>query len=309
MDPKYIRNFSIIAHIDHGKSTLADCLLSFTKTVSDREKRAQFLDNMDLERERGITIKAQTVRLMYKAKDGKSYELNLIDTPGHVDFTYEVSRSLAACEGAILVVDAAQGIRAQTLSNLFLALDAGLEIVPVLNKIDLPGAEPDRRKKELHELIGANEDEILLVSAKEGIGIGPLLESVVRNVPPPSGNPDAPLRALIFDSYYDRYRGAIPSIRVVDGTIKPGMQVRFAAGSGNAYEVAEVGYNQLRQVQADALGPGEVGYVVANVRTVKETRAGDTILDVTRAEVEPLPGYKEVHSMVFAGLYPTDTQQ
>jgi GTP-binding protein LepA len=305
----HIRNFCIIAHIDHGKSTLADRLIEVTGTLQKREMKAQVLDTLDLERERGITIKLNAVRMTYHAESGEDYEFNLIDTPGHVDFTYEVSRSLAACEGAILVVDASQGIQAQTLSNLFLALDAGLEIVPVLNKIDLPGAEPERRKKELQELIGADPDDILLVSAKEGIGIPALMEAVVKKVPAPEGDPDAPLRALIFDSYYDRYRGAIPSIRVVDGTITRGMKLRFAAGSGQAYEVAEVGYNQLRQVETDQLGPGEVGYVVANVRSVKETRAGDTVLDVTRADVVPLPGYKEIHSMVFAGLYPTDTQQ
>jgi GTP-binding protein LepA len=305
----HIRNFCIVAHIDHGKSTLADRLIEATGTIQKREMKAQVLDTLDLERERGITIKLNAVRMTYRADSGRDYEFNLIDTPGHVDFTYEVSRSLAACEGAILVVDASQGIQAQTLSNLFLALDAGLEIVPVLNKIDLPGAEPERRKQELHDLIGADPDEILLVSAKEGLGIHELLEAVVRQVRPPEGDPDAPLRALIFDSYYDRYRGAIPSVRVVDGTLKAGMQVRFAAGSGNSYEVAEVGYNQLRQVQAGSLGPGEVGYVVANVRSVKETRAGDTILDVTQPDVQALPGYKDIHSMVFAGLYPTDTQQ
>ncbi len=226
-----------------------------------------------------------------------------------MDFTYEVSRSLAACEGAILVVDASQGIQAQTLSNLFLAMDAGLEIIPVLNKIDLPGAEPERRTQEVHDLIGASPEEILLVSAKEGIGIPELLEQIVAKVPPPRGDPGGPLRALIFDSYYDRYRGAIPSVRVVDGTIRPGMKMFFASGSRDAYEVAEVGVNQLRQVQTDALGPGEVGYVVANVRSVKETRAGDTIMDFDRPAATPLPGYQDVHSMVFSGLYPTDTQQ
>ncbi|HWH50446.1 MAG TPA: translation elongation factor 4 [Gemmatimonadaceae bacterium] len=305
----HIRNFCIVAHIDHGKSTLADRLIEATGTLQKREMKDQVLDTLDLERERGITIKLNAVRMSYTAKNGEQFEFNLIDTPGHVDFTYEVSRSLAACEGAILVVDASQGIQAQTLSNLFLALDAGLEIIPILNKIDLPGAEPERRKQEVHDLIGANPDDILLVSAKEGIGIDALLEAIVARVPAPSGDPDAPLRALIFDSYYDRYRGAIPSVRVVDGTITPGMQIRFAAGSGQAYEVAEVGYNQLRQVLTDELGPGEVGYVVANVRTVKETRAGDTILDPTKPAVAALPGYKDVHSMVFAGLYPTDTQQ
>ncbi len=311
----HIRNFCIVAHIDHGKSTLADRLIEATGTLQKREMKEQVLDTLDLERERGITIKLNAVRMSYAAPSGESYELNLIDTPGHVDFTYEVSRSLAACEGAILVVDASQGIQAQTLSNLFLALDAGLEIIPVLNKIDLPGAEPERRKQEVHDLIGADPDDILLVSAKEGLGIPELLEAIVARVPAPIGDPDAPLRALIFDSYYDRYRGAIPSVRVVDGVMRRGTKIVFAAGganaagSGNAYEVAEIGYNQLRQVQADELGPGEVGYVVANVRSVKETRAGDTIMDATNRAAEPLPGYKDVHSMVFAGLYPTDTQQ
>ncbi|MDB4910497.1 MAG: elongation factor 4 [Gemmatimonadetes bacterium] len=305
----HIRNFCIVAHIDHGKSTLADRLIEATGMLQKREMKAQVLDTLDLERERGITIKLNAVRMTYNAQSGEAYEFNLIDTPGHVDFTYEVSRSLAACEGAILVVDASQGIQAQTLSNLFLALDAGLEIIPILNKIDLPGAEPERRKQELHDLIGADVDDILLVSAKEGLGIPELLEAIVRRVPAPHGDPDAPLRALIYDSYYDRYRGAVPSVRVIDGVLKPGMQIRFAAGSGLSYEVAQVGYNQLRQVETDSLGPGEVGFVVANVRTVKETRAGDTVFDASKPAVEPLPGYKDVHSMVFSGLYPTDTTQ
>ena len=305
----HIRNFCIVAHIDHGKSTLADRLIEATGTLQKREMKEQVLDTLDLERERGITIKLNAVRMTYAARNGREYELNLIDTPGHVDFTYEVSRSLAACEGAILVVDASQGIQAQTLSNLFLALDAGLEIVPVLNKIDLPGAEPERRKQEVHDLIGADPDDILLVSAKEGIGIPDVLEAVVRRVPPPEGDPDGPLRALIFDSYYDRYRGAIPSVRVVDGVIRKGTRIFFAGGSRDAYEVDQVGYNQLRQVETDQLGPGEVGFVVASVRSVKETRAGDTVMEADRPAASPLPGYKDVHSMVFAGLYPTDTQQ
>ena len=298
-----------MAHIDHGKSTLADRLIEATGTLQKREMKEQVLDTLDLERERGITIKLNAVRMSYTALDKRRYELNLIDTPGHVDFTYEVSRSLAACEGAILVVDASQGIQAQTLSNLFLALDAGLEIVPVLNKIDLPGAEPERRKQEVHDLMGADPDDILLVSAKEGIGIEAVLEAVVKRVPPPEGDPDGPLRALIFDSYYDKYRGAIPSVRVVDGTIRKGSNILFASASREPYEVAEVGYYQLRQVPTDELGPGEVGYVVANVKSVKETRAGDTIMDATRPASEALPGYKDVHSMVFAGLYPTDSDQ
>ncbi|MBA3341838.1 MAG: elongation factor 4 [Gemmatimonadaceae bacterium] len=308
MNLDHIRNFCIVAHIDHGKSTLADRLIEATGMLQKREMKAQVLDTLDLERERGITIKLNAVRMTYQALDKSSYELNLIDTPGHVDFTYEVSRSLAACEGAILVVDASQGIQAQTLSNLFLALDAGLEIVPVLNKIDLPSADPEKRKQEVHDLLGVDPDEILLVSAKEGIGIIELLEEVIRKVPPPQGNANGPLRALIYDSYYDRYRGAIPSIRVVDGTMKVGTKITFGA-SDSVYEVAEVGYNQLRQVRTDELGPGEVGYVVANVRSVKETRAGDTIFDATNKAPEPLPGYRDVRSFVFAGLYPTDTQQ
>jgi GTP-binding protein LepA len=305
----HIRNFCIVAHIDHGKSTLADRMIEVTGTLQKREMKDQVLDTLDLERERGITIKLNAVRMNYAALDGGAYELNLIDTPGHVDFTYEVSRSLAACEGAILVVDASQGIQAQTLSNLFLALDAGLEIIPVLNKIDLPGAEPDRRKQEVHDLIGADPDDILLISAKEGKGIREVLEAVVRRVPAPSGNIDGPLRALIFDSYYDKYRGAIPNVRVVDGEIRKGTKIFFAGASRDPYEVDEVGYNQLRQVQTDVLRTGEVGYVVASVRSVKETRAGDTIMDAANPASEPLPGYKDVHSMVFAGLYPTDTQQ
>jgi GTP-binding protein LepA len=304
MDASRIRNFCIVAHIDHGKSTLADRLIEATGTLSARQMRDQVLDTMDLERERGITIKLNAVRMTYAARDGTQYELNLIDTPGHVDFTYEVSRSLNACEGAILVVDAAQGIQAQTVSNLFLALDAGLEIIPVLNKIDLPSAEPEKRKAELHELIGAKEDEILLVSAKEGRGIPELLEAVVRRVPAPRGDPAAPLRALIFDSYYDRYRGAIPSIRVVDGVARPGMHIAMGSHDG-VYEVAEVGYLQLAHRPTEDLSAGEVGYLVANFRDVKDTRAGDTILDADRRAAQLLPGYREAKSMVFAGLYPT----
>jgi GTP-binding protein LepA len=305
---EHIRNFCIVAHIDHGKSTLADRLIEATGMLQKREMKAQVLDTLDLERERGITIKLNAVRMTYAARDGQQYELNLIDTPGHVDFTYEVSRSLAACEGAILVVDASQGIEAQTLSNLFLATDAGLEIIPILNKIDLPGAEPEKRRKEVADLLGIEESAILLVSAKEGIGIGELLEEVVRKVPPPEGDENAPLRALIYDSYYDKYRGAIPSVRVVDGVIKKGTHITFGA-SESVYEVDEVGYNQLRQVPTDRLGPGEVGYVVASVRSVSETRAGDTIFDADNHASEALPGYKAVRSFVFAGLYPTDTTQ
>ncbi|HUF30938.1 MAG TPA: translation elongation factor 4 [Gemmatimonadaceae bacterium] len=303
-----IRNFCIVAHIDHGKSTLADRLIEATGTLGKRQMKEQVLDTLDLERERGITIKLNAVRMTYPAQDGRVYELNLIDTPGHVDFTYEVSRSLAACEGAILVVDASQGVQAQTLSNLFLAMDAGLEIIPVLNKIDLPGAEPERRRQELIELLGVESEQILAVSAKEGIGVPELLEAIVARVPVPQGNREAPLRALIFDSHYDRYRGAIPSVRVVDGALRAGMSITFGANQGE-YEVSEVGYLQLLQIETEALEAGEVGYVVANVRSVSETRAGDTIFDARNRAHTPLPGYKDVHSMVFAGIYTTDTSQ
>jgi len=309
MRQDHIRNFCIVAHIDHGKSTLADRLIELTGTLDKRLMREQVLDTMDLERERGITIKLNAVRMNYHARDGGVYELNLIDTPGHVDFTYEVSRSLQACEGAILVVDASQGIQAQTLSNLFLALDAGLEIIPVLNKIDLPGAEPDRRAQELHELIGAKPEEILRTSAKEGTHVPELLEAVVRRIPAPRGVEDAPLRALIFDSYYDRYRGAIPSIRVVDGTIRPGMKIAFGAHKDDVYEVDEVGYLQLGHKPTEQLEAGEVGYFVANVRGVRDTRSGDTVLDADHRDVPLLPGYRDIKSMVFAGLYPTNAEQ
>src|SRR5437764_895882 len=309
MRQDHIRNFCIVAHIDHGKSTLADRLIELTGTLDKRLMREQVLDTMDLERERGITIKLNAVRMNYHARDGGVYELNLIDTPGHVDFTYEVSRSLQACEGAILVVDASQGIQAQTLSNLFLAMDAGLEIIPVLNKIDLPGAEPERRAQELHELIGSKPEEILRISAKEGSNVPELLEAVVRRVPPPRGVADAPLRALIFDSYYDRYRGAIPSIRVVDGTIRPGMKIAFGAHKDDVYEVDEVGYLQLGHKPTEQLEAGEVGYFVANVRGVRDTRSGDTVLDADHRDLPLRPGYRDIMSMVFAGLYPTNAEQ
>ena len=309
MRQDHIRNFCIVAHIDHGKSTLADRLIELTGTLDKRLMREQVLDTMDLERERGITIKLNAVRMSYHAKNGQLYELNLIDTPGHVDFTYEVSRSLVACEGAILVVDASQGIQAQTLSNLLLAMDAGLEIIPVLNKIDLPGAEPDKRAQEIHDLIGTNPEEILRISAKEGTGVPELLEAVVQRVPPPKGDHAAPLRALIFDSYYDRYRGAIPSIRVVDGVISPGMKIAFGAHKDDVYDVDEVGYLQLGHKPAEQLEAGEVGYVVANVRGVRETRPGDTVFDAEHRDVQLLPGYRDIQSMVFAGLYPTNPEQ
>jgi GTP-binding protein LepA len=304
-----IRNFCIVAHIDHGKSTLADRLIELTGTLDKRLMREQVLDTMDLERERGITIKLNAVRMGYHARDGQVYELNLIDTPGHVDFTYEVSRSLAACEGAILVVDASQGIQAQTVSNLFLALDAGLEIIPVLNKIDLPGAEPDKRAQEIHDLIGAKPEEILRISAKDGTGVPQVLEAVVQRVPHPRGEPGAPLRALIFDSYYDRYRGAIPSIRVVDGQLRPGMKIAFGAHKDDLYEVDEVGYLQLGHKPTEQLEAGEVGYFIANIRGVRETRPGDTVLDAEHREAPLLPGYRDIQSMVFAGLYPTNAEQ
>ena len=309
MSSARIRNFCIVAHIDHGKSTLADRLIELTGTVEKRLMREQLLDTMELERERGITIKLNAVRMAYTARDGQSYELNLIDTPGHVDFTYEVSRSLNACEGAILVVDASQGIQAQTLSNLFLALDAGLEIIPVLNKIDLPGAEPERRAQEIIDLIGARREEILSVSAKEGTGVPELLEAIVARVPPPRGDSSAPLRALIFDSYFDRYRGAIPSIRVVDGAVRAGMKIAFGSHPDDIYNVDEVGYLALGQRPTDQLDAGEVGYLVASLRDVRDARVGDTVFDADRRAAELLPGYREVKSMVFAGVYPTDSDQ
>ena len=302
----HIRNFCIVAHIDHGKSTLADRLLEETSTLDSRQMRDQVLDSNELERERGITIKLHAVRMDYRADDGQTYELNLIDTPGHVDFTYEVSRSLAACEGAILVVDATQGIQAQTLSNLFLALDANLEIIPVLNKIDLPGAEPERRRDEVCDLLGVDPESVILASAKEGVGIHDILEAVVERVPPPEGDRKAPLRALIFDSYYDKYLGAVPSVRVVDGALRKGQSITFGA-IATQYEVTEVGYMRLKRTPQPELGPGEVGYVVAAIKEVSHTRPGDTILDVDHRATELLPGYQEVRPMVFAGLYPTNS--
>jgi len=309
MSQSRIRNFCIVAHIDHGKSTLADRLIEATGALEKRQMREQVLDTMDLERERGITIKLNAVRMQYAARDGARYELNLIDTPGHVDFTYEVSRSLAACEGAILVVDASQGVQAQTLSNLFLAMEAGLEILPVLNKIDLPGAEPERRAEEIMNLIGAKRNEILAVSAKEGLGIAELLEEIIARVPPPRGDREAPLRALVFDCHFDRYRGAVPSIRVVDGAVRQGMEIRFGSHPDTTYHVDEVGYLQLGQHECEELAAGEVGYLVASLRDVRDARVGDTILDATHPAGELLPGYRDVKSMVFAGIYPTTTDQ
>ena len=306
MDTARIRNFCIIAHIDHGKSTLADRLLELTGAVDPRRMREQVLDSMDLERERGITIKAHAIRLSYALRGGELYELNLIDTPGHVDFTYEVSRSLAACEGAILVVDASQGIEAQTLSNLLLALEAELAIVPVVNKIDLPAAEPERRRGELAELVGCEEEDVLLVSAKEGTNVEAVLKAVVQRVPPPSGDAEAPLRALIFDSQHDNYQGAVPLVRVVDGRVKPGMEIMFGS-NGSRYEVREVGYLQLGSVPGRELTAGEVGYLTAQIKSITDTKVGDTVLDASQRADELLPGYREVKPMVFAGLYPGDT--
>ena len=299
------RNFSIIAHIDHGKSTLADRLIEKTGLISAHDMEDQLLDNMDIERERGITIKLQAIRLLYKAKYGESYILNLIDTPGHVDFTYEVSRSLAACEGAVLVVDASQGIEAQTIANTYLALDNDLEILPVINKIDLPSAEPDRVKGEVEDILGLPADEAPLISAKNDMNIEDVLEDIVQNVPAPTGDPDAPLKALIFDSYYDTYRGVIASVRVVEGTIKAGMRVHLMAG-GLDFDVEEVGFFENKLYPGEKLQAGDVGYVVAGVKTVGDTEVGDTITEKARPAAEPLPGYKKVVPMVYCGIYPAD---
>ncbi|GGD71681.1 translation elongation factor 4 [Paenibacillus nasutitermitis] len=304
---KKIRNFSIIAHIDHGKSTLADRILEYTGALTSREMQAQVLDKMDLERERGITIKLQAVRLAYKADDGEEYILNLIDTPGHVDFTYEVSRSLAACEGALLVVDAAQGIEAQTLANVYLALDNNLEIVPVINKIDLPSAEPERVKQEIEDVIGLDTSDAVLASAKSGIGIKEILEQVVQKMPAPAGNPDNPTKALIFDSHYDPYKGVIVYVRVVDGSIRAGSKIRFMA-TGAEFEVIEVGAFMPRMTIVPELAIGDVGFIVAGIKNVKDTRVGDTVTDAKKPALEPLPGYRRINPMVFCGLYPIETQ-
>jgi GTP-binding protein LepA len=308
IDPARIRNFSIIAHIDHGKSTLADRLLEYTGTVAARDMEAQLLDSMDIEKERGITIKAQAVRLDYKAQDGQHYVLNLIDTPGHVDFNYEVSRSLAACEGALLVVDATQGVEAQTLANVYLAVDNNLEIVPVINKIDLPSAEPERVKQEVAEVIGLDPDMAVLASAKEGVGIADILEAVVRHVPPPTGDDQAPLQALIFDSFYDSYRGVVIFFRVMNGTLRVGDKVRFMA-TGKEYEVTELGVMRPKQTPVRELSVGEVGYLAASIKSVGDARVGDTVTRVDAPAREAWPGYKQAIPMVFCGLYPTSADE
>ncbi|MFY9383508.1 MAG: translation elongation factor 4 [Acetomicrobium sp.] len=300
-----IRNFCIIAHVDHGKSTLADRLLEHTNTIESRKMRQQFLDTMDLERERGITIKLVPVRMKYKAKDGNEYVLNLIDTPGHVDFSYEVSRSLAACEGALLVVDAAQGVEAQTLANAYLAVEQGLEIIPVINKIDLPGARPEEVLRQIEEVIGLDSSQAILASAKEGIGIIEVLEAIVNRIPPPSGDPNAKLQALIFDSVYDNYRGVISYVRLVNGRIKKGQLILFMA-TEREYEVEEVGFFTPSMSAANELKAGEVGYVIANVKAIWEARAGDTITDAISPADKPLPGYKRIKPVVFCGLFPID---
>ena len=304
----HIRNFSIIAHIDHGKTTLSDRLLERTGALTQREMTDQFLDSMDLEKERGITIKQHSVRLDYKARDGRDYVLNLIDTPGHVDFSYEVSRSLAACQGALLVVDANQGVEAQTLANAHLAVDSGLEIIPVLNKIDLPGAEPEKAQEQIETIIGIDASHAILASAKQGVGIDEILEAIVARIPPPQGDPDGPLRALVFDSWFDQYRGVVILVHVVDGSLAPGMKVRLMA-SGGVHEVEALGVFTPKPVPKDSLSAGEVGFVIAGIKKISDVAIGDTLTDERRPAPEALPGFKEVKPMVFAGLYPVDADQ
>jgi len=302
-----IRNFCIIAHIDHGKSTIADTLLERTKTISERELVSQVLDDMDLERERGITIKSHAIQMNYGAPDGINYILNLIDTPGHVDFTYEVSRALAACEGALLVVDASQGVEAQTISNLYMAIDANLEIIPIINKIDLPSANVDAVKKQIIDLLGCGENEIILASAKNRIGVDDILQAIVKRIPPPQGDPNAPLQALIFDSIFDSYRGAIAYVRVFNGTIKEKDQLKFFAHN-RVYQAEEIGILKLKKTRTGELSAGNVGYVIANIKDVHDTKVGDTITNAKSPCLQPLPGYKEVKPMVFSGLYPTNAE-
>lgn len=306
MDQNKIRNFSIIAHIDHGKSTLADRILELTDTVSSREMHDQLLDSMELEQERGITIKLNAVQLLYKAKDGNEYTFHLIDTPGHVDFTYEVSRSLAACEGAVLVVDAAQGVEAQTLANVYLAIDNDLEIIPILNKIDLPNADPEKYKQEIEDVVGLDTSNIVYTSAKNGIGIEDLLEEIVKSVPAPSGDPKKPLKALIFDSYYDQYRGVMISVRIFDGEVKVGDKIRFMA-SGSDYEVIELGINSPKEIKKEKLSAGEVGWISASIKNIQDIQVGDTITLTNNPTPEPLPGYKKQKPVVFSGIYPIDS--
>jgi GTP-binding protein LepA len=308
MDPRFVRNFSIIAHIDHGKSTLADRFLELTGALEAREMEAQVLDSMDLERERGITIKAHPVRLNYTAKSGDQYILNLIDTPGHVDFSYEVTRSLAACEGALLLVDASQGVEAQTLANAYLAVEHNLEIIPVINKIDLPSAQPGEARRQIQDIIGLDGSGALLASAKLGTGVPEILEAIVHRLPPPRGNPEAPLKALIFDSWYDPYRGVVIVVRVIDGVIRPGMKIRLIA-EGQAYDAEQVGIFTPKVVVVDELGVGEVGFLVANIKRISDAKIGDTITEDARPTPEPLPGFKELKPMVFAGLYPVEGHQ
>lgn len=305
MDKKFIRNFCIIAHIDHGKSTLADRLLELTGTVSKEKMQDQILDDMDLERERGITIKSHPIRMDYKAKDGQHYQLNLIDTPGHVDFSYEVSRSLAACEGAIVVVDASQGIEAQTITNIFLALDNNLTLIPVINKIDLPTAHPEEVRQQVADFLGVEPSTILLCSAKTGVGVEAILERIIKDIPPPEGDPEAPLKSLIFDSKFDAFRGAVAYIRVFDGTLRKGDKIKFFS-TGVTYEVDEIGFFRMGRIPLDSLSVGEVGYVIANIRNLSDIKIGDTITTKLNGVIDPIPGYREVKPMVFSGIYPVD---
>jgi len=306
--PKNVRNFSIIAHIDHGKSTLADRLLEYTGALSSREMMEQVLDSMDLERERGITIKAHAVRLNYRAEDGRDYILNLIDTPGHVDFSYEVSRSLASCEGALLIVDATQGVEAQTVANTYLAMEHSLEIIPVINKIDLPASEPERVREQIEDIVGIKSVDAILASAKEGTGTKEILEAIVKKIPSPSGDAASPLKALLFDSWFDNYQGVIVLVRLFEGTVKAGMKIRLMR-SGKDFEVSQVGIFTPKMQVVDELSAGEVGYIIAGIKSVSETKIGDTITDANRPATEPCPGYKEIKPMVFSGLYPTETHQ